>query len=109
MPNRSPKKDPRSLAARLDRAAGDMNAFLLVLAIGLATLDLTCLWAFRMRDLLPAMARATATSTMAINKPPHQKPAQPSNAGARAPEGNPAPQSIPDRADLSAPKGVSGR
>jgi len=27
------------LAARLDRAAGDMNAFLLVLAIGLATLD----------------------------------------------------------------------
>ena len=38
MQNRSPKKDPspRSLAARLDRAAGDMNAFLLVLAITLA-------------------------------------------------------------------------
>jgi len=105
MQNPLPGKDPRprSLAARLDRAAGDMNAFLLVLAIGLATLDLTCLWAFRMRDLLPAMARATATSTMAINKPPHQKPAQPSNPGARAPESN------PDRADLSAPKGVSGR
>jgi hypothetical protein len=57
------------LVARLDRAAGDVNAFLLVLAIGLATLDLTCLWAFKMRDLLPAMARSTATSTMAINKP----------------------------------------
>jgi len=28
---------------------------------------------------LPAMAQATATSTMAINKPPHQNPAQPSN------------------------------
>ena len=51
MQNRSPKKhpSPRSLAARLDRAAGDMNAFLLVLAIGLATLDLTCLWAFKMK------------------------------------------------------------
>ena len=81
MQNRSPKKhpSPRSLAARLDRAAGDMNAFLLVLAIGLATLDLTCLWAFKMKEALPAMAQATATSTAAVNKPPHQKPAQPSN------------------------------
>ena len=105
MQNRSPKKHlpPRSLAARLDRAAGDVNAFLLVLAIGLATLDLTCLWAFKMRDLLPAMARSTATSTMAINKPPNQRPAQPSNPGARMPEGN------PDRADLSEPTGLSGR
>jgi hypothetical protein len=103
MPNQSPKKDHRSLAARLDRAAGDMNAFLLVLAIGLATLDLTCLWAFKMRDLLPAMARATATSTMAVNKPPHQKPAQPTNPAAQAPAGS------PDRADLAAPKAVSGR
>ena len=80
MQNRLPKKNPpRSLAARLDRAAGDMNAFLLVLAIGLATLDLTCLWAFKMKEALPAMARATATSTAAVNKPPHQKPPQPSN------------------------------
>jgi hypothetical protein len=70
------------LAARLDRAAGDMNAFLLVLAIGLATLDLTCLWAFRMRDLLPAMARATATSTAAVNKPAYQKPAPTANPSA---------------------------
>jgi len=45
MQNRLPEKNPRpsSLVARLDRAARDMNAFLLVLAIGLATLDLTCL------------------------------------------------------------------
>ena len=69
MPNRSPKKDPRSLAARLDRAAGDMNAFLLVLAIGLATLDLTCLWAFRMADALPATARSNATGAVMPNKP----------------------------------------
>ncbi len=98
MQNRSPKKNPppRSLTARLDRAAGDMNAFLLVLAIGLATLDLTCLWAFKMRDALPAMAQATATST-------HQNPAQPSYPGARAPAGH------PDRADLSEPRGVNGR
>jgi len=37
-----------------------------------------------MRDLLPAMARATATSTMAINKPPHQKAGAASNPAARA-------------------------
>jgi hypothetical protein len=80
-----------------------MNAFLLVLAIGLATLDLSCLWAFKMRDALPAMMPATATSTMAINKPPHQGPAQPSNPGVRAPAG------APDRADLSEPKRLSGR
>ena len=50
MPDQSPKKQPSrtNLTARLDRAAGDMNAFLLVLAIGLAALDLTCLWAFKM-------------------------------------------------------------
>jgi hypothetical protein len=50
MPGQSPKKQPSrtNLTARLDRAAGDMNAFLLVLAIGLAALDLTCLWAFKM-------------------------------------------------------------
>ena len=104
MQNRSPKKNPppRSLTAWLDRAAGDMNAFLLVLAIGLATLDLPCLWAFKMRDALPAMAQATATSTMAINKPPHQNPAKPSYP-ARAPAGH------PDRADLGEPRGVNGR
>jgi hypothetical protein len=89
MPDQSPKKDPQSLAARLDRAAGDMNALLLVLAIGLAALDLTCLWAFKMRDVLPAMARATATSTTAINKPPHQRPAQLGNPGTQGPASNP--------------------
>jgi hypothetical protein len=30
------------LMRRLDRVAGELNAFLLVLAIGLAVLDLTC-------------------------------------------------------------------
>ena len=84
MQNGSPKKDPppRSLAARLDRAASDMNAFLLVLAIGLATLDLTCLWAIKMKEALPSMARATATSGAAVNKPVHAKPAQLPNPSA---------------------------
>jgi len=93
----------KEMLQRIDRVAGDLNVLLVVIAIGLATLDLTCLWAFKMRDLLPAMARSTATSTMAINKPPNQRPAQPSNPGARMPEGN------PDRADLSEPTGLSGR
>jgi len=82
MQNPLPGKDPRPrrLAARLERAAGDMNAFLLVLAIGLATLDLTCLWAFKLRDALPAMTQTSASSTPnnsngAFNKPAQAKPA----------------------------------
>lgn len=83
MQNQLPDKTPRppSLTARLDRAARDMNAFLLVLAIGLATLDLTCLWAFKMRDALPGMTRNSASSAAGLNKPTHVKP---------APNGNPA-------------------
>ena len=82
MQNPLPGKDPRprSLVARLDRAARDMNAFLLVLAIGLATLDLTCLWAFKLRDALPAMTHTSASaiasnSNAGINKPAQAKPA----------------------------------
>src|SRR5436853_7843948 len=81
MLNRSPQEDDSSkrLLARLDRIAREMNAFLLVLAIGLATLDLTCLWAFKLRDALPAMTRTSASSTAinsngAINKPAQAKP-----------------------------------
>ena len=87
MQNRLPEKNPRpsSLVARLDRAARDMNAFLLVLAIGLATLDLTCLWAFKLRDSLPSPSRATAASSVQTNKPPEAKPAP--NAHVAAPAG----------------------
>ncbi len=71
MLNRSPQEDdpPKRLLARLDRVAREMNAFLLVLALGLAALDLTCLWAFRMVDALPAMARGHATGAVTPNKP----------------------------------------
>ena len=90
MQNPLPGKDPRprSLAARLERAAGDMNAFLLVLAIGLATLDLTCLWAFKLQDALPPMTRTSAASSTAINsngainKPAQAKPVPKPNPSA---------------------------
>jgi hypothetical protein len=89
MPNRVPEKTPqaRALAARLDRAARDVNAFLLVLAIGLAMLDVTYLWAFKMRDALPAMARASAISAAVATKPVSatglQSTAAPAPAAAR--------------------------
>lgn len=89
MQNPVPGEDPRprSLVARLDRAARDMNAFLLVLAIGLATLDLTCLWAFKLRDALPAVTHTSVSSTAinsngAINKPSQAKPAPKPNPSA---------------------------
>jgi len=71
MLNRSPQENnsPKRLLTRLERVAGEMNAFLFVLALGLAALDLTCLWAFRMADALPAMARSNATGAVMPNKP----------------------------------------
>ena len=51
---------------RLDRAAGELNAFLLVLAIGLAVLDFTCFFAFQVRDALPSPARLEATHGHAL-------------------------------------------
>ena len=71
MSNRSPRDDDsaKRLLARLDRVAREMNVFLLVLALGLAALDLTCLWALRMADALPAMARGHATGAVTPNKP----------------------------------------
>ena len=42
---------------RLDRTAGEMNAFLLVLAIGLAVLDATYFFTFKALDALPSVNR----------------------------------------------------
>jgi hypothetical protein len=81
-PGNNPR--PRTLAARLDRAARDMNAFLLVLAIGLATPDLTCFWAFKMRDALPTAGRNAATLTAASNKPVQAKASPNHNGSAPA-------------------------
>lgn len=44
-------------AARLDRAAQDINAFLLVLALGLAALDFSCFMAIKLRDAVPPVQR----------------------------------------------------
>jgi hypothetical protein len=71
MLNRSPQEDdsPRPLLARIDRVAREINAFLFVLALGLAALDLTSLWAFGMADALPTMAQSNATGAVMPNKP----------------------------------------
>ena len=42
---------------RLDRVAGDLNVLLVVVAVGLATLDLTFLFTQRVIDRLPQMTR----------------------------------------------------
>jgi hypothetical protein len=71
MLNRSLQQDNwrKILLTRLDRVARRMNVILFVLALGLAALDLTCLWAFRMADALPAMAQSNATGAVMPNKP----------------------------------------
>lgn len=67
MQDPSPKENGRrsGFIARIERAAGDMNAFLFMLAIGLAALDLSCFWAMKLRDALPAVQPAAATAPVA--------------------------------------------
>lgn len=56
--------DDTSLVRRLDRAAGQLNAFLVILAIGLALLDLTCFSALTVERAIasghPGMASSIA-------------------------------------------------
>lgn len=42
---------------RLDRVAGDVNVLLVVIAVGLATVDLTFLFTQRVIDRLPPVTR----------------------------------------------------
>jgi hypothetical protein len=67
MRNERPQDDrkPKGLLARLDRAAEKMNAFLLVLAIGLAVLDFTCFWVLQIRNTLPPVTRVSASPSRA--------------------------------------------
>jgi len=66
------------LVNRLDAATRDLNAVLLVLAIGLAVLDLTCFLAVEIRSALPP----TRTGSAALAEP---RPATPlGNAAAPA-------------------------
>ena len=66
MENQSPRNHGRAepWTVRLDRLAGELNAFLLVLAIGLAILDFTCFFAFKVRDALPSPARIEADRSL---------------------------------------------
>jgi hypothetical protein len=49
----------KGLIDRLDHAAQGVNAFLLILAIGLATLDFTCFCALQVKNALPSAARVS--------------------------------------------------
>jgi hypothetical protein len=51
---------------RFDRAVRELNAFLLVLAIGLAALDATCFIAFEMRHSLPSAGLSHADPSTAM-------------------------------------------
>lgn len=49
----------RNLLRRIDRAAGELNVLLVVIAIGLAAVDVTFLVTQKVVDRLPPMTRAT--------------------------------------------------
>lgn len=71
-PTRRRPDAKRRLINRLDSAAQDLNAVLLVLAIGLAVLDFTCFFAFEVRNALPPhlpQAASVATSATAVIPP----------------------------------------
>lgn len=66
---------PRKLYARrewlrrLDRVAGDLNVLLVLVAIGLATIDATMLFSQRLIDRLPQVTRVVdAPATLAPPK-----------------------------------------
>ncbi len=70
MENRSPQDKVRRnrLIDQLDRGAREMNAFLLVLAIGLAFLDVTSFVAFTIRDAAPSVARSSVDPSDAARR-----------------------------------------
>jgi hypothetical protein len=94
MDNRTERSPDRKqpLINRLDAAAQDLNAILLVLAIGLAVLDFTCFFAFEVRNAIPPRIAADASliatpATAAI--PPAQAMA-PAATATSAAEARPA-------------------
>ena len=84
--HRPEKKRP--LSARLDAAAKDLNAVLLVLAIGLAVLDVTCFFAFEVRNAmpprLPPAGVAEVSATAAVPPVQAMAPASANTSAARA-------------------------
>jgi len=59
------QKSKKGWFNRLDSAAAQVNPVLLVLAIGLAVLDFTCLFAIELRDALPTARRIAAERALA--------------------------------------------
>ena len=77
MRNEKPRDDGKTngMVARLDRAAEKMNAFLLVLAMGLAVLDFTCFWIIKVHDAGPTVTRiASSPAAAAQTASPAVKP-----------------------------------
>jgi hypothetical protein len=61
---------PQTLMQRLDRLAGEMNAYLFVFAIGLAILDLTCFVTFEaINNVRPAIEAQAAAQTDTLQMP----------------------------------------
>ena len=79
MDNRSQRNGAKAKlgVGRLDRAAGEVNVFLLVLAIGLAILDGTCFFAFKVREALPPAPTLVAKPAV-----PHSGAAKPGKPAA---------------------------
>ena len=59
--NRAPRKE---LLRRIDRVAADLNVVLLMLALGLATLDVTFLITQKVVDKLPPVTRIVYSDTV---------------------------------------------
>lgn len=77
--------DAKRLFVRLDRTAGELNAFLLVLAIGLAVLDATYFFAFKAVDALPSVSRIGMDPSVAVANPnPPLAALSPTKPGAAA-------------------------
>jgi len=55
----------RSMVRRLDRVAGDLNVLLVVIAIGLATLNMTFFFTQKVVDHLPPVTRVVYVETAA--------------------------------------------
>jgi len=66
MDGRLRQQTDKRRTAGFDRAVRELNAFLLVLAIGLAVLDATCFIAFEVRDSLPSATLANAGPAAAM-------------------------------------------
>jgi hypothetical protein len=58
----------REFFRRADRVAGDLNVLLVVIAIGLATLDVTFLVTLRVVDNLPQVTRVTYDTPSSSSK-----------------------------------------